>query len=174
VQDGLIAVQTELGTDPAGAVATVAARFTADESDISNNASDIAALQAADAAFVRYAVMEIVAPGNDCATDDAKYIHIPAELDGWLLVEAHGYTPTAGSTGTMSIDVYNLTDTVSMMSDQITIDDGENGSDTAATPPDIDEDHDDVAENDIIKIVITAIHTTAAQGCVVTLGLQVP
>jgi len=168
VQDGLIAIQTELGTDPAGGEATVAARIAAAENDISD-------LQDFDAAETRYAVIEVFAVTANCATGDGKkYIHIPAQLNGFNLVETHAYTPTAGTTGTMDIQVRNITDTQDMLSTKMTIDSGEHGTDTAATPAVIDTAHDDVATNDILAIDIDAIHTTPAQGLVVTLGFRAP
>lgn len=105
------------------------------------------------------------------STGDGKYyIHIPPALNGLNLTYVHAEVITAGTTGTETIQIHNLTQTADMLSTEITIDTGETGSDTAATPPVIDEAEDDVATNDVIRIDIDGVHTTAAEGLVVTLG----
>ena len=86
------------------------------------------------------------------------------------LIYVHAMDVTAGVTGTMSIQIHNLTDAVDMLSTKITIDTGETGSDTAAAAAVIDTTKDDVATNDVLRIDIDAIHTTPAKGLVVTLG----
>ena len=126
-------------------------------------------------AMKRHAQLACVNYTLDVSTGDGKgYLHIPAELDGANLVEVHAMVITAGTTGTTDIQIYNLTDTVDMLSTVITIDSGETGSDTAATPAVIDTDNDDVAENDVIRIDVDAVSTTAPKGLVVTLAFQIP
>ncbi len=98
------------------------------------------------------------------------YIHIPPELGGLNLAYVHAEVITAGTTGVETIQIYNQTQTVDMLTTRITIDTGETGSDTAATPPVIDAANDDVATNDVIRIDVDGLHTTPAKGLVVTLG----
>jgi hypothetical protein len=61
-----------------------------------------------------------------------------------------------------------------MLSTKLTIDSGETGSDTAATPAVINTSYDDVATNDLLRIDIDAISTTAPKGLIVTLEFRLP
>jgi len=113
--------------------------------------------------------------GTDTATGDGKfYFHVPAALDGMDLVAVHAEVITAGTTNTLDIQIHNVTDTVDMLSTKLTIDSTETGSDTAATPAVIDAANDDVAENDLLRIDVDAVHTTAAKGLIVTLDFRLP
>lgn len=100
--------------------------------------------------------------------------HISPLLAGMDLVYVHAEVITAGTTGTTDIQVHNVTQAADMLSTGITIDSGETGSDTAATPPVIDTANDDVAENDVLRIDVDAISTTPPQGLIVTLGFRKP
>lgn len=112
---------------------------------------------------------------TDCAAGDGKgYAHIPPPYSGMNLTYCHAEVITAGTTGTMDIQIYNLTDGWDMLSTKLSIDSTETGSDTAATPYVIDTNSDDVATNDVIRIDVDTIHTTAAKGLIVTLGFQLP
>lgn len=112
---------------------------------------------------------------TDMATGDGKfYLHIPSALDGMDLVEVHAEVITAGTTGTCDIQIANATDSVDMLSTKLTIDTGETGSDTAATAAVIDTSNDDVATNDLLRVDVDAIHTTAAKGLIVTLTFRLP
>ncbi len=123
--------------------------------------------------LTRYVSVQVIAPGVNCSTGDDKIrIVIPPELAGANLTSVHAYNTTAGTTGTMDIQVHNLTDAQDMLSTVITIDSTENGSDTAATPAVIDTSHDDVAAYDVLRIDVDAIHTTPAKGLLVTLGFS--
>lgn len=108
-----------------------------------------------------------------CETGDGKHkFHVPPDLNGLDLVYVHAFVDTAGTTGTMDIQLYNVTQAADMLTTKLTIDSGETGSDTAATPAVIDTANDDIATNDIIRIDIDAVHTTVALGLVVTLGFR--
>ena len=61
-----------------------------------------------------------------------------------------------------------------MLSTKLTIDSGETGSDTAATPAVIDANNDDVALHDLLRIDVDATATTKAKGLIVTLGFGLP
>lgn len=112
---------------------------------------------------------------TDTATGDgAVYLHVPAGLNGMNLVEVHAEVITAGTTGTTDIQIANVTQAADMLSTKITIDSGETGSDTAATAAVIDTANDDVATNDLLRVDVDAVSTTAAKGLIVTLGFQLP
>jgi len=103
--------------------------------------------------------------------DAHHYFHIPAALDGVNLIEVHAEVITAGTTGLLTIQVADITQSADMLSTKLTIDSGETGSDTAATPAVIDTTKDNVAENDVIRIDVDTIHTgTASKGLIITLG----
>ena len=121
----------------------------------------------------RYVEIEVFSPTSDWSTGDGKkYFHIPTELNGMNLVYVHAFDVTAGTTGVSTIQIANVTDSVDMLSTRITIDSGETGSNTAATPAVIDTTKDDVATNDVIRIDIDGTSTTAPKGLVVTLGFS--
>jgi hypothetical protein len=129
-----------------------------------------------DAAVSRLVQIIVVDFTSDTSTGDGKaYFHIPPELNGMNLTYCHARVITAGVTGTLDIQIHNVTDTVDMLTTKLTVDSGETGSETAATPYVIDTANDDVAENDLIRIDSDAIHSgTAAKGLIVTLRFQKP
>lgn len=112
---------------------------------------------------------------TDVATGDGKaYFVVPSSLNGMNLVGIHGRVITAGTTGTMDVQVANVTDSVDMLSTKLTWDSTETGTDTAATPAVIDTTKDDVATNDLLRIDVDAVQTTKAKGMIITLLFQLP
>ncbi len=119
--------------------------------------------------------VEVFGPNNSVFTGDGKkYFHIPANMTGMDLVSVHAQVVTAGTTGTTDIQIHNVTDTADMLSTVITIDSTETGSDTAATPAVIDTANDDVATNDLLRIDVDAVSTTAPKGLIITLEFRLP
>ena len=109
--------------------------------------------------------------------DGISYFSVPAGLNGMNLVSVTGKNITAATgTGsqTTTIEVYNLTDTSQMLTTELTIDEDEVTSATAATAVDIDENEDDVATDDTIQINVSAIPSGAPEGLIVVLGFQLP
>ena len=106
--------------------------------------------------------------------DGHFYWHVPAQLDGLSLVEIHAEVITAGTTNTQDMEIYNITDSVDMLATTLTIDTTpDTGSDQAATPAVIASDGKEiVAENDVLRLDIDAIHDTPAQGLIITLGFS--
>lgn len=124
---------------------------------------------------IRYIQAVVFDFTTNTATGDGKfYFHTPTGLNGMNLVEVHAEVITAGTTGTTDIQIANVTQAADMLTTKLTIDSGETGSDTAATPAVIDTANDDVATNDVIRIDVDAVSTTPAQGLIVTLGFQLP
>lgn len=124
---------------------------------------------------LRYVQAIVTDFATDLATGDGQfYLHIPAGLTGMNLVEVHAFVITAGTTGTTDIQIHNVTDAVDMLSTKLTIDSGETGSDTAATAAVINTATDDVLTNDVLRIDIDAVSTTAPKGLVITLGFRRP
>ena len=109
---------------------------------------------------------------TDVATGDGQwYIHIGELLDGKNLTYVHAEVITAGTTGTLDIQIHNVTSAADILSTKLTVNSGETGSDTA-TAAVIDTDEDDVVLNDLLRIDIDAVQTTAPQGLIVTLGFE--
>jgi len=126
--------------------------------------------------ILRKELMEIVLDDATALTvGDAKgkIIVIPSSFNGMNLTSAHASITTVSSSGNPTITLYNLTDSVDMLSTAITIDAGEYSSFTATTPPVIDTSHDDVATGDRIEINIDGAGT-GAKGLSVYLVFQTP
>jgi hypothetical protein len=124
--------------------------------------------------LIRYVCIEIVDPATALTTGNGKKaFHIPADLNGYNLVSVHAFNLTQSSSGNPTFQVYNLTDTVNMLSTALTIDANETGSDTAATPAVIDTAHDDVATYDVIRIDCSGAGT-GCKGVYLTAGFQKP
>ena len=105
-------------------------------------------------------------------TGDGKmYIHIDERLANLSLKDVHAEVVTAGTTGTLDIQIANVNNGTDMLSTKLTIDSGETGSDTAATPAIINSVNAGVALNDVLRIDIDAVQSTAPQGLIVTLGV---
>ena len=90
------------------------------------------------------------------------------------LVGVHGRVITAGITGTMDVQIRNVTDSVDILSTKLTWDSTEVGTDTAATPYVIDTTKDDVASYDVLAVDVDAVQTTKAKGMIITLWFQLP
>jgi len=125
------------------------------------------------------AVMQILVfdDATDCATGDGAgdvFVRIPSILNGFDLVGVAASCQTAGTTGTMDVQIYNVTQTADMLTTKITIDSAETDSSTAATPAVIDTSNDDVATGDQLRIDVDAVHTTPAKGLLVELQFRLP
>jgi len=103
---------------------------------------------------------------------DFKYF-IPASLNGYNLTDAQACVNVASTSGTPTFQVYNLTDTVDMLSTAITIDANEKTSFTATTPSVVDGANDDVATGDEIRIDCD-VAGTGTTGVVVILTFEKP
>lgn len=113
--------------------------------------------------------------GVSAATgNDQAYFYIPQEMGGWNLVGVAAVVETAGTTGTIDIQIRNATQAADMLSTVMTIDSGETSTGTAATPPVIDTANDDVATGDRIQVDVDAVQTTPSQGLTVFCSFQLP
>lgn len=124
---------------------------------------------------IKYAQVRVFEAATDVATgDDKATIHIPPGLDGMNLVYVHAEVDTAGTTGTTDIQIHNIDNALDMLSTKLTIDSTETGSDTAAIAAVINASNDHVNTNDVVRIDVDAVSTTAPTGLLVTLGFQLP
>lgn len=122
--------------------------------------------------FGRKAVSVQVTEGaTDVATGDGKaYFTIPESLNGMNLVRAQATVVTAGTTGASTIMIHNKTDANDMLSGAISI----ASAGTVGTVGTINSSFDDVATNDVIRIDVDSVSTTAPKGLVVVLEFQLP
>lgn len=124
---------------------------------------------------IRYVQIRVFEAATDTATGDGKAtFKVPSGLDGMNLISVDAEVDTAGTTGTTDIQIHNVDNALDMLSTKLTIDSAETGSDTAATPAVINTSNDHINTNDIIRIDVDAVSTTAAKGLLITLGFQLP
>ena len=122
---------------------------------------------------IRYVQMVVFEFATSISTGDGKfYLHIPKELDNTVLREVHAEVITAGATNTTDIQIANIDKGVDMLSTKLTIDSGETGSDTAASAAVINRNNDDVSVNNVLRVDVDAVSTTAPKGLIVTLGFK--
>ena len=117
---------------------------------------------------VRYILMRVV----EAATSQAAATTVGGDLElpfTGTITEIGAYCDTAGTTGTATIDV-NLNGTTLMTTNKITLDTTEKSSRTAATAPALTTTA--VTAGDLITVDIDAIHTTAAKGLTIRLGIR--
>jgi len=105
-------------------------------------------------------------------TGDGKQIYnVPEELDGTLIIAAHAFLTTVSSSGAVTVQVRNITDSVDVLSTAITIDASEFDSYTAATAPVINFTNAQLAKSDRIAVDVDGAGT-GAQGLTVKLTVQ--
>jgi len=125
----------------------------------------------------RVVTLLIAGAGSSLSVGDGAsglFYRIPSIMNGYNLVDVAAHVQTAGTTGTLDIQIHNVTDAVDMLSTKLTIDSGEKDSLTAATPAVINTANDDVSTGDELRVDIDAVHTTPATGLVVELTFQLP
>lgn len=120
---------------------------------------------------------------NTATGDGAYYFVVPAEFNGMILVAVNAQVITAGTTGPTTVDLARCATAatgnacsgtvVDMLSTNLTVDTGENSSDTAAAAV-IDTANDDVTTGMLIRIDVDAVSTTPAKGLIITLIFQLP
>lgn len=114
---------------------------------------------------------------ESCATGDLSgnvFFTFPSDLAGssYNLVGVMLSSHTAGTTGTMTVQIHNVTQGADMLSTRVTVDSAEKTSLTAATPAVIDTSNDDVAKGDEIRVDIDTCHTTPSLGVQPTLYFE--
>ena len=111
----------------------------------------------------------VFAPTTDVATGDGKaYITIPEALNGMDLVRAQATVVTAGTTNATTVMIHNVTDAVDMLSGAISIASGG----TVGTVGTINTSNDGVATNDVLRVDVDSVSTTAPKGLMVILEFR--
>ena len=107
-------------------------------------------------------------------TGDGKVIFlVPQELNGYNLTGANAFVTTVSSSGTPTIQIRNVTDSVDMLSTRITIDANEYTSYTAAAAAVVNTTYDDVATGDRLAVDVD-VAGTGAKGLGIVLTFQLP
>ena len=124
---------------------------------------------------IRYLQATCVDYADDVATGNGQwYLHIPPGLDEMHLVYANAAVITAGATNATLIQVHNVTDNVDLFlespDNRIAIASGA----TVGTPGAIIAANAHADTDDIWRIDVDQVSTTAPKGLVVTLGFQLP
>ena len=121
--------------------------------------------------------LQVVLNSVDTSTGDDKadwFFRVPAEINGWDIVDVYAWVGTAGTTGTTDIQLHNVTSAADILTTKLTIDSGETDTSTAATPAVINTAEDDLATGDKIRVDLDAISTTAAKGLGVGIVVRLP
>ena len=84
--------------------------------------------------------------------DGLDTIYIPQELNGYNLTDIAICIHTVSTSGLVTIQLYNVTDSQDMLTTKATIDQGERTSYTAVTQPQVNGSYDDVATGDRLRI----------------------
>lgn len=128
----------------------------------------------ADTITQKIAHWRVINAGETLTIGDGKdYFVVPAELNGYNLVSAHAAVDVVSSSGTPTVQLRNVTDSVDMLSTRITIDESEFTSYTASAAPVIDTTKDDVATGDRIACDVD-VAGTSTKGLVVIMTFQLP
>lgn len=118
--------------------------------------------------------LKIMGDTQTVSTGDNKLVFLIEEDMGALsLIHAHAYVTTVSSSGLVTVQIRNVTQTADMLTTKITIDQSEFSSYFAATQPVIDTANDDVDVGDRIAIDVD-VAGTGAKGLGVILWFGVP
>lgn len=124
---------------------------------------------------IRYLQFRLIASDTDVATDTDVGGDFICPFDGTILQDdtlhdqLFAWTDTAGTTGTMVVDIH-LNGTTIMTTNKLDIETGEQGTQTATTQPDLTTT--DISAGDVITFDIDAVHTTAAKGLVIGMAIR--
>lgn len=119
----------------------------------------------------------VYSDAEDVSTGDGAgdvFWRVPSMCNGMDLVAVGMHVQTAGVTGTLTVQIANVTQAADMLSTRLTIDTGEKDTITAAAAAVIDAGNDDVVTGDEIRIDVDVTQTTKAKGLIVDLAFRTP
>lgn len=96
---------------------------------------------------------------------------VPAWMHGWKLIAAHAHISTVSSSGDPTFQIYNVTDSVDLLSTRITIDANEKDSITATTAAVIDSTKNTVEAGDELRFDCD-VAGTGAKGLAIMLTFE--
>ncbi len=173
---GVVSVDTDVTDIVAAASTTVAGKVELAIASEVNTGTDATRAVTPDALAGSYAgtkslSVQVFDGGTDVATGDGKaYITIPESLNGMNLIRAQATVVTAGTTNATTVMIHNKTDAQDMLSGAISIASGG----TVGTVGTINTTYDDVATNDVLRIDVDSVSTTAPKGLMVVLEFRLP
>lgn len=122
---------------------------------------------------IRY-IQLLVANGTALTVGDGKaFFRIPSGYNGMDLISVAAHAGTASSANAITLQVFNVSDNVDMLSTALTIDANENDSSTAATAAVINSSYKSVSTGDWIRIDCDGAGTNTAW-VAVEAGFQLP
>lgn len=113
-------------------------------------------------------IIAVEATTNLSVADGKAYVLVPAALNGKNLTRAVAVVNTAGTTNPTTIDIYNVTDSVDMLSTAISIASGG----TVGTEGIVSSSNSGVITNDVLRVDVTTMSTTAPKGLLVVLEFR--
>jgi hypothetical protein len=117
--------------------------------------------------MLRYIYVRLIAAATDVAVDTTIGGDVESPVTG-TISEVGAWVDTAGTTGTMVIDI-NKNGTTIMTTNKVSIDTTEKSSRTAATAAALTTTA--ISAGDIFTFDIDAVHTTAAKGLTMRIGI---
>lgn len=173
---GVVSVDTDV-TDIVAAASTTAAGKVeiAINTEVNTGTDDTRAVSpdalAGSYAGTKSVSIQVYDGATDVATGDGKaYITIPEALNGMNLIRAQATVVTAGTTNATTVMIHNKTDAADMLSGAISI----ASAGTVGTVGTVNTSFDDVATNDVLRIDVDSVSTTAPKGLQVILEFRLP
>lgn len=124
--------------------------------------------------YTKNVVIKVFPDTLTLTSGDAKgYFTVPVELNGMNLVSVGAHVYTSSSSGLPTINIYNVTDSIDMLSTPLTIDVSTTDSSAATIPAVINTDYDDVATANVLRIDCD-ISGTGTKGLEIRMGFQLP
>lgn len=170
---GVVSVDTDVTDIVSAATSSLAGKVElATSSEITSGTDTTRAMPVdqfvASSRNVRYILYRVL----DSATNNATGTTVGGDLEipfTGTITEIGAYVDTAGSTGTMTVDI-NKNGTTLMTANKVTLDTGEKSSRTAATAAALTTTA--ITAGDLITIDVDAIHTTPAKGLTIRIGIR--
>lgn len=122
-------------------------------------------------AFTKSVVIEVFGPTTDVTSGDGKaYVLVPAALNGMDVISVKARVITAGTTNATTIDLYNVTDSVDILSSAASI----ASASTAVASGTVNTSNDSLATDDLLRVDVTTVSTTAPKGLYVVIEARLP
>ncbi len=136
--------------------------------NISNNIAASGSLVAEGANYIQHdVIIPLCDAATACAAGSGSSFIVRGTLSGATITNIYMDAAYTGTTGTMTVQLRNITRAVDILSTKVQLDSAEPSSDTAATPAVIG--NATLKFGDIIVPFIAAVHTTPAKGVSITL-----
>lgn len=130
------------------------------EADVANNEIDIDINESSLQSSIRSIIVKCIQDSTDLEiTEGIASVVIPSSLNLMNLDSANAHVFTASSSGSSTIQLYNVTKSVDMLSNLITIDQGEYDSKDSASSSVVNSSNKQVNTGDVIRIDVDSVGT---------------